>query len=169
MGYVPNRCPRSKSMPGLTPYVDFHGICHCKEFTSTVGRGGHGDLRQRIHDEILLIQHPQRVVGGGAGDRGDPVVIANRRRGIDEEDESANRRIGEEGLGFVPVLSANRRRRRMRCDDEEDELAKRKKKKSKTAVAELFFIFFLGEIGEEEEEAWKRKKRRGPFCFSIRL
>ncbi|KAK9161006.1 hypothetical protein Syun_007347 [Stephania yunnanensis] len=23
------------SMPGLTPYVDFHEICHCKEFTST--------------------------------------------------------------------------------------------------------------------------------------
>ncbi|KAK9136164.1 hypothetical protein Syun_015494 [Stephania yunnanensis] len=81
----------------------------------------------------------------------------------DEEDESANRRIGEEDSGFVPVISANRRRRRSRCDDEEDESAKRKKKKSKTAVAELFFSFFFGRIGEEEEEAWKRKKRRGPF------
>ncbi|KAK9168969.1 hypothetical protein Syun_001109 [Stephania yunnanensis] len=85
----------------------------------------------------------------------------------DEEDESANRRIGEEDSGFVPVLSANRRRRRSRCNDEEDESAKRKKKKSKTAVAELFFSFFFGRIGEEEEEAWKRKKRRGPF-FLIR-
>ncbi|KAK9120608.1 hypothetical protein Syun_018225 [Stephania yunnanensis] len=42
----------------------------------------------------------------------------NRRIG-----ESANRRIGEEDSGFVPVLSANRRRRRTRHEDEEEELA----------------------------------------------
>ncbi|KAK9141506.1 hypothetical protein Syun_010906 [Stephania yunnanensis] len=41
----------------------------------------------------------------------------------DEEDESANRRIGEEDSGLVPVLSANRRRRQTRREDEEEELA----------------------------------------------
>ncbi|KAK9134909.1 hypothetical protein Syun_014239 [Stephania yunnanensis] len=44
-------------------------------------------------------------------------------RGIYEEDESANRRIGEEDSGLVPVLSANRRRRQTRREDEEEELA----------------------------------------------
>ncbi|KAK9143363.1 hypothetical protein Syun_012763 [Stephania yunnanensis] len=60
--------PVGKSMPGLTPYVDFHEIFakNLPQLTdhreiirlimATVGRGGHGDLRQRIRDEILLIQ-----------------------------------------------------------------------------------------------------------------
>ncbi|KAK9107275.1 hypothetical protein Syun_023286 [Stephania yunnanensis] len=47
---------------------------------ATVGRGGHGDLRQRIRDEILLIQHPQGVVGGGAGDGGGPMVVTSSLR-----------------------------------------------------------------------------------------
>ncbi|KAK9135331.1 hypothetical protein Syun_014661 [Stephania yunnanensis] len=58
------------SMPGLTPYVDFHEIALYERIylnspdhreiirliMATVERGGHGDIRQRIRDEILLIQ-----------------------------------------------------------------------------------------------------------------